>query len=256
MTFHPLYECHGTNNPQRIASVEAFRDGKVNYLLATDLASRGLDIKGVDTVINYEAPQTLEIYVHRVGRTARAGRSGVAITLAAEPDRKVVKAAVKAGKAQGAKIISRVIDPADADKWQAKVDEMDEEIEEVLREEKEEKQLAQVEMQVQKGENMIKYEEEINSRPKRTWFATEKDKKAAKEAGRAELNGIREAMKKKGAGKLSNKDKKKLDSKAERGAGHSWKKGRAERDGKGAVLNLKKVRKPKPKGPAGRKGRK
>jgi len=245
------------NNSQRIASVEAFRDGKVNYLLATDLASRGLDIKGVDTVINYEAPQSVEIYVHRVGRTARAGRSGVAITLAAEPDRKVVKAAVKAGKAQGAKIISRVIEVADADKWQKQVDEMEDEIEEVLREEKEEKQLAQVEMQVKKGENLIKYEEEIAARPKRTWFETEKDKKAAKEAGRAELNGVREAMKKKGAGKLSNKDKKKLDSKAERGNGMAWKKGRAERDGKGAVLNLKKVKKPAPKTrPAGRKGRK
>ncbi|KAK3302574.1 uncharacterized protein B0T15DRAFT_487650 [Chaetomium strumarium] len=220
--------------------VEDFRDGKVNYLLATDLASRGLDIKGVDTVINYEAPQSHEIYVHRVGRTARAGRSGVAVTLAAEPDRKVVKAAVKAGKAQGAKIISRVIDPADADKWQAQVDEMEDEIEEVLREEKEEKQLAQVEMQVKKGENMIMHEEEIKSRPKRTWFETEKDKKKAKEAGRAELNGVREAMKKKGEGKLSNKDKKRLDSKAERSEGKSWKKGRAERDGKGAVLNLKK----------------
>ncbi len=193
--------------------------------------------------------------MHRVGRTARAGRSGVAITLAAEPDRKVVKAAVRAGKAQGAKIISRVVDPADADRWQAQVDGMDEEIDEILREEKEEKQLAQVEMQVKKGENMIRHEEEINARPKRTWFETEKDKKAAKEAGRSELNGIRDAMKKKGAGRLSNKDKKKLDSKAERGEGAGWKKGRAERDGKGAVLNLKKVKKPSgPKsGPKGKR---
>ena len=208
-----------------------------------------MDIKGVDTVINYEAPQNLEIYVHRVGRTARAGRSGTAVTLAAEPDRKVVKAAVKAGKSQGANIRSRIIDPSEADKWQSQVDEMEDEIEEVMLEEKEEKQLAQAEMQVKKGENLIQHEEEIKSRPKRTWFETEKDKKSAKEAGRAELNGEREKMKRKGAGKLSNKDKKKLDAKADRSDGASWKKGRAERDGKGAVTTLKKPPKSKKGGP-------
>lgn len=229
---------------QRISSVEQFRDGKVSFLLATDLASRGLDIKGVDTVINYEAPQKHEIYVHRVGRTARAGRSGTAVTLAAEPDRKVVKAAVKAGKAQGARIMSRIIDAGEADKWQKRVDEMEDEIEEIVQEEKEERQLAQAEMQVRKGENLIEHEDEIKSRPRRTWFETEKDKRLAKEAGRAELNGEKEKMASK-KGKLSNKDKKKLDAKAQRSEGPMWKKGRAEREGKGAVLELNKMKKPK-----------
>lgn len=178
----------------------------------------------------------------------------MAVTLAAEPDRKVVKAAVKAGKAQGAKISSRIIEAAEADLWQEKVDELEDEVEAVMQEEKEEKVLAQADMQVRKGENMIKHEDEIKSRPRRTWFETEKDKKAAREAGRAELNGVREALKKKhGGGSLSNKDKKKLDAKAEASGGRVWKKGAAERAGKGAVLNFKKDKKAggKKKGPIG-----
>ncbi|RAL59475.1 hypothetical protein DID88_006590 [Monilinia fructigena] len=201
-------ELHGSmSQEQRIKSVEAFRDGKASFLLATDLASRGLDIKGVDTVINYEAPQSHDIYLHRVGRTARAGRSGRACTIAAEPDRKVVKAAVKASRTQGAKV-----------------------------EEKEDKILAQAEMEVRKGQNFMDHEAEIKGRPKRTWFETEKEKLAAKKLGMEELNGVVGGKKK---GKLSNKDKKKLDDKGERLEGRVWKKGRQERDGKGVLAKEK-----------------
>jgi ATP-dependent RNA helicase DDX27 len=135
-----------------------------------------------------------------------------------------------------------VIEAADADIWAEKVDEMQDEIEEILKEEKEDKQLAQVEMQVRKGENMINHEDEIKGRPKRTWFESEIEKSAAKKAGRAELNGVESILKKK-PGKLSNKDKKKLDDRDVRMEGKVWKKGRAERDGKGALENAQKGKK-------------
>ncbi|KAG8156455.1 hypothetical protein KVR01_013689 [Diaporthe batatas] len=235
-------ELHGSlNQTERVANIEAFRTGEVAFLLATDLASRGLDIRGVETVINFDAPKDISVYLHRVGRTARAGRRGTAITLAADPDRKVVKAAVKAGKVQGTKTRSVTIDAATVKEWQAKVDELEGEVDEILAEEKELKQLQQADMEITKGENLIKHADEIKSRPKRTWFETEHDKKKAKEPAPTKLNALRESLKKKHAnGKLSKKDMKKLDNKAERQNGRLWKKGAAERAGKGAVLNLRK----------------
>ncbi|KAF1343922.1 P-loop containing nucleoside triphosphate hydrolase protein [Delphinella strobiligena] len=232
-------ELHGSmSQDQRINAIEAFRSGSANYLLATDLASRGLDIKNVEVVINYEAPQSHEIYLHRVGRTARAGRSGRSCTIAAEPDRKVVKAAVKTSREQGAVIKSRIINPADADSWCSKVDNLEEEIEAVMREEKEEKVLATAEMQMKRTENIMSHEKEIMARTKKTWFESEKDRKAAKEKGRNELNGVigKDGNAVKGPKKkLSNKEKKKLEDKDERREGGGWKKGAAERSGKGVL---------------------
>jgi ATP-dependent RNA helicase DeaD len=63
-----------------------FREGKLKYLVATDVAARGLDILEVSHVFNYDIPEDAEAYVHRVGRTARAGRSGRAITFVGEWD--------------------------------------------------------------------------------------------------------------------------------------------------------------------------
>lgn len=53
----------------------------MKVLIATDIASRGLDVKDIDYVINYDMPQNIEDYIHRIGRTARAGKSGTAISL-------------------------------------------------------------------------------------------------------------------------------------------------------------------------------
>ena len=66
---------------QRIQAFDDFRENKFDYLLATDLAARGLDIKNVMTVINFEIPIEITRYIHRVGRTARAGKEGVSLSI-------------------------------------------------------------------------------------------------------------------------------------------------------------------------------
>ncbi|MCL2235006.1 MAG: DEAD/DEAH box helicase [Defluviitaleaceae bacterium] len=65
----------------RNAVMESFKKGRIDMLIATDVAARGLDIDHVEYVINYDLPQDMEFYVHRIGRTGRAGRSGTSLTL-------------------------------------------------------------------------------------------------------------------------------------------------------------------------------
>jgi ATP-dependent RNA helicase RhlB len=69
---------------QRLKIIDAIKAGKTEILVATDVAARGLHIEGLDLVINYDLPEDCEGYVHRIGRTARAGRTGKAISLACE----------------------------------------------------------------------------------------------------------------------------------------------------------------------------
>ena len=72
------------NKRERI--IRAFRDGDLEILIASDLASRGLDIEGVDVVVNYDIPPEPETYIHRIGRTGRAGQTGKAVTFVNEED--------------------------------------------------------------------------------------------------------------------------------------------------------------------------
>ena len=106
---------HGDKSQkERMDALEAFKAGKVTALVATDVAARGLDISDLPMVINYEIPSAPEDYVHRIGRTGRAGASGVAISLVCEEEEKYL--------AEIEKLIKRNIDKVEmSDKEKADI---------------------------------------------------------------------------------------------------------------------------------------
>jgi len=80
-------EIHGDmEQPQRIAELDRFKAGEIDILVASDVAARGLDVKGVSHVFNYDAPWHPDDYVHRIGRTGRGGATGIAYTMATPED--------------------------------------------------------------------------------------------------------------------------------------------------------------------------
>lgn len=91
-------QIHGDLSPRdRKKMMKQIRDLEYQYIVATDLAARGIDIQGISHVINYEIPEDLEFFVHRVGRTARAGSQGTAITLYAPDDEDALERVEKMG---------------------------------------------------------------------------------------------------------------------------------------------------------------
>ena len=83
---------HGNKSqPQRERALAAFKAGEVPILVATDIAARGIDVSGVSHVINFDLPNVAEQYVHRIGRTARAGAAGVAVAFCAEDERSYLR---------------------------------------------------------------------------------------------------------------------------------------------------------------------
>ena len=105
---HSVNRIHSDRSQsQREAALRGFRDGRTRVLVATDIAARGLDVDAVSHVINYDVPSAPEDYVHRIGRTGRAGNSGRAITLVAPID----ELSMRAIERLTGKEIKRVVAP-------------------------------------------------------------------------------------------------------------------------------------------------
>ncbi|XP_038126436.1 ATP-dependent RNA helicase DDX51 [Cyprinodon tularosa] len=119
---------------ERKSTLKDFEQGKIQLLISTDAAARGIDINGVKCVLNYDAPQYIRTYVHRVGRTARAGKSGLAFTFLLRVQETIFLQMVKDAGSPG--IQKQIIKPESLKGMEARYEEILQELADVIKEEK------------------------------------------------------------------------------------------------------------------------
>lgn len=158
---------HGDiNQSQRMRTLKRFREGAIEFLVATDVAARGIDVDDISHVINYDLPQDLEAYVHRIGRTGRAGKTGTAFSLVSPREYQAIKQIERLTKSK----IRRQEIPTVEDIFQSKYREIIEEVRQELSREEYKQFLPHV-TQLDEDYNlaevaaalmMIRYREEVS----------------------------------------------------------------------------------------------
>ncbi|TGZ47830.1 hypothetical protein CRM22_011017 [Opisthorchis felineus] len=186
---HPAESTSG--NTASTKPLEDVPNPQVDILLATDLAARGLDIPNVQTIINYNLPQTMKQYVHRVGRTARAANTGRAVSLVGENDRKLLKQIIKEAPYP---VQARVISPEVISRFREKLEKLQGTVEEILTAEAEERELRAAQIQLDRTEKLMtegsQSKEDLPKRKRVDWFVERKrqQKLEARNAKKAKLS--------------------------------------------------------------------
>jgi ATP-dependent RNA helicase DDX27 len=193
-------ELHGDmNQAQRMQALSDFRNRVSPIMFTTDIAQRGLDIAGCRTVINYNLPNILPAYIHRVGRTARMGKQGVAVSFVDDgtDDIKMLEQIVSLARINNsnakAKVIAvpegiknRKLEDPDVEEWERKVDAVEGALKDRLMEHKAMQQINDLERKVTVAQNRIEHKKEIQKRGKPAWHLSGKERKEAKEWKKAE----------------------------------------------------------------------
>ena len=187
-------ELHGDmTQAQRFASLQLFRDGGCGVLVATDVAARGLDIACVTAVVSLDAPRDVAAYLHRAGRTARAGAQGCVVTLVEESDRALLKALAQQAKQSAQGLSERRIDAPALAAMRQRVEALADEVQAVAWAETEEAEARKADMLATKAEHLLEHADDISARPARSWFLSSSAKEHAQRSAATEVYGKRQA---------------------------------------------------------------
>lgn len=169
---------------ERMSALSRFSSGELNYLICTDVASRGLDIRGVGTVLNFDLPPTLSTYIHRVGRTARIGEKGTAVSLVhevqdAEIMRKIITISARVNSHQIASVKRRDVPADQISAATAAVDSVFGDVRVILQAEALEEQITRAERKAKGSADRTEaVAGALTAKPKKSWCVTKAERKA------------------------------------------------------------------------------